>query len=67
VCSSDLGALWALPGGAVSWVSNDLTNPTVAVNGTVVATAANGQITAASGAAVVLSDGSAEIDRLTVP
>ena len=62
-----VGALWALPGGAVSWVSNDLANPTVAVNGTAVATAANGQITAASGATVVLLDGSTEIDRLIVP
>jgi hypothetical protein len=68
VCTTvPVGALWALPDGAVSWVTNDLANPTVAVNGTLAATAANGQITAASGATVVLSDGSTEIDRLTVP
>jgi Fibronectin type III domain len=62
-----VGALWALPGSAVSWTSNDLVNPQLAVNGTVVATAASGQIDAASGATVVLSDGSNEIDRVTVP
>ena len=62
-----VGALWALPGGNVSWASNDLANPTVTVNGTPVATAVEGQITAAPGATVVLSDGSTEIDRLTVP
>jgi len=62
-----VGALWALPGGAVSWVSNDLADPTLTVNGTTVATEANGQISAAPGATVVLSDGSIEIDRLIVP
>jgi len=56
-----------LPGGAVSWATNDLTAPHVTVNGAVVATAANGETTAASGATVVLFDGSNEVDRLTVP
>lgn len=61
------GALWALPGGAVSWATNDLTAPQVTVNGTVVGTTANGQTTADPGVTVVLLDGSEEIDRLTVP
>jgi hypothetical protein len=62
-----VGALWALPGGSVSWTSNDLASPMVAVNGAGVATTASGQTNAAPGATVVLSDGSTEIDRLIVP
>jgi len=62
-----LGALWALPDRTVSWVSNDLGNPIVTVNGTTVATTANGQTIAPPGATVVLSDGPTEIDRLTAP
>jgi hypothetical protein len=67
-CASvPFGALWALPGGAVSWATNDLGTPRVTVNGTLVGTAANGEAIAPSGATVVLFDGSNEIDRLTVP
>ena len=61
------GALWALPGGAVSWATNDLAAPIVTVDGLQVATTPNGKITAALGATVVLFDGPNEIDRLTVP
>ena len=67
-CASvPFGALWALPGGTVSWATNDLGAPSVTVNGTKVATDANGQIAAPVGATVVLLDGPSEIDRLVVP
>ena len=35
-----VGALWGLPGGAVSWVTNDVVSPRVTVNGAVVSAAA---------------------------
>jgi hypothetical protein len=67
-CASvSLGALWALPGGAVSWVTNDVASPKVTVNGTPVSSAASGQTTAAAGAVVILFDGSTELDRLIAP
>ena len=61
------GALWALPSGSVSWATNDLTAPQVTVNGSLVSTAPDGQTMAAPGAAVVLYDGTTEVDTLIVP
>ena len=55
---------WSAVAGATSY---NIYWSTVAVNGTAIATAASGQTNAASGATVVLSDGSTEIDRLIVP
>jgi len=62
-----VGGIWALPGQPVSWTSNDLTDPMVTVNGTIVATVPNGQTVAPRGAIVVLLDGANEIDRVIVP
>jgi hypothetical protein len=61
------GGLWALPGGAVGWATNDVDAPQVTVNGAPVSTLPNGQTAAAAGALVILFDGGTELDRLTVP
>lgn len=61
------GGLWALPGGSIGWATNDVAAPMVSVNGAPVATMANGQTSAATGALVILSNGAIELDRLIVP
>ncbi len=67
-CASvPVGALWALPGGAISWATNDLHDPRVTVNGELVSTSADGQTTVAVGSVVVLSDGTTEVDRAIAP
>lgn len=58
------GALWALPGGAVSWTTNDITTPRVTVNGVTVSTAPVGQVTAPPNANIALCDGLVTLDVL---
>ncbi|HXH39570.1 MAG TPA: hypothetical protein VNN08_13145 [Thermoanaerobaculia bacterium] len=58
------GALWSLPGGAVSWTTNDVAAPRVTVNGVLVSTAPVGQITAPQNASIVLYDGLVTLDVL---
>jgi hypothetical protein len=61
------GGLWALPGGAVSWATNDLAEPRVTVDGALVSTSPDGRLTVGSGSLVVLLDGAAELDRVIAP
>ena len=61
------GALFGLPGGAVSWVTNDILSPRVTVNGVLASTAADGDVHVEPGAEVLLFDGSTVLDRLVVP
>jgi hypothetical protein len=64
-CASvPFGALWALPGGAVSWTTNDVATPRVTVNGVTISTAPVGQINAPPNANIVLYDGLVTLDVL---
>ncbi len=62
-----VGALWAVPGGALSWATNDLSDVRVTVDGALVSTEPDGRLAVPVGSVVVLGAGTDELDRLVVP